>query len=179
MHLFHGDFLPKDWVVEAFAQTAERNVNWPEKRHRGSQDAFRAAWRGGQSGQRSGELGCSRRIDILSELQDLAILDVSNDAGGQRQLAAIGQRPRHRVFLDETPVSGAANDFFVTEIVDYGAHSLGKLDERFDIKLVIQILSCPKLRCTQTSNGIHVSYLKGRKQVGGNLLVVHLRILSR
>ena len=179
MHLFHSDFLPRYWVVEACAQRVERNVNWPEKRHRSSKDIFQTAWRGGQSGQCSGELGCSRRIDILSELHDLAILDVSNDAGGQRQLAAIGQRPRHRVFLDETPVSGAANDFFVMEIIDYGTHSLGKLDERFDIKLVIQILSCPKLGCTQTSNGIHVSYLKGRKQVGGNLLVVHLRILSR
>ena len=48
------------------------------------------------------------------------ILDVSNDAGGQRQPTAIGQRSRHRVFLDETPVSGASNDFFVTEVVDYG-----------------------------------------------------------
>ena len=33
MDLFHNDFFPRYWIVEACAQRVERNVNWPEKRH--------------------------------------------------------------------------------------------------------------------------------------------------
>ena len=76
---------------------------------------FLAAWTVADAQASAADSPTALPYRHTSEPRDLAILNVSNNTGNQRQLAAVGQRAL-TVFLDETR-PWRCDDIFITEIL--------------------------------------------------------------